>query len=67
MMIMDYLNGPPAACGLYIVRWFVSYETATVRQGVAPTRAEAERAANVAHDTLVIAGLNPDKLAWHVG
>ena len=62
-MIMDYLNGRASVS----VRWSVSYETATVRQGAAPTRAEAERAANVAHDTLVIAGLNPDKLAWHVG
>ena len=45
--------------------WSVSYETATIRAGQAPTKEEAEREAVKAHDTCVIKGLNPDALAWH--
>lgn len=46
--------------------WSVTYETATVRKGEARSRVEAEHAARLAHDALVCAGLDPNKLAYHV-
>lgn len=46
-------------------RWSVSYETATIARGEAPTEDEATRRAVVEHDSLA-ERLNPDSLAWHV-
>jgi hypothetical protein len=46
--------------------WSVTYKTATIQAGTAPTKAEAERIAANVHDSYVIKGLNPDALAWHV-
>lgn len=46
--------------------WSVSYETATIARGECATKAEADRAAHVEHDRLVLSGLNPDALAYHV-
>lgn len=46
--------------------WSVTYQTATIQQGTAPTQEEAERVAVAAHDRYVVKGLNPDALAWHV-
>jgi hypothetical protein len=46
--------------------WSVTYETATIQAGTAPTKAEAERIAANVHDSYVVKGLNPDALAWHV-
>lgn len=48
-----------------MVFWSVSFETAAIERGSAPTQAEAERAASQAHDAYVIRGLNPDSLAYH--
>lgn len=47
-------------------RWAVSYETASIACGFADTFAEADLAAHREHDARVMAGLNPDKLAYHV-
>lgn len=46
--------------------WSVTYETATIQAGTAPTKEEAERIAGNVHDSYVVKGLNPDALAWHV-
>lgn len=46
--------------------WSVTYETATIQAGTAPTKEEAERIAVNVHDSYVVKGLSPDSLAWHV-
>ncbi len=50
----DSLSDPPREES---IEWQVAYETAVV------SRWETEDAAWLAHDVLVIRGLNPDKLA----
>ena len=50
-----------------VTAWSVSYETATIKRGSAESHPSAEAAARAAHDALVLAGLDPDKLAYHVG
>lgn len=52
--------------GLQSYSWSVSYGTARVRCGVAPTRQAAELEAVRVHDSLVVSGLAPDELAYHV-
>lgn len=47
--------------------WSVSYETATIARGTAGTHDEARTAAAVAETIELGRGLDPDKLAWHVG
>jgi hypothetical protein len=46
--------------------WSVTYGTARVRCGVAPTRTAAELEAVRFHDSLVIQGLSEHELAYHV-
>lgn len=47
-------------------QWSVSYETATIARGFAPTEEDALALAEIEEHRRVLAGLNPDKLAWHV-
>ena len=51
---------------VHAFRWSVSFETASIESGSAPTLEQAEAAAVLAHDMLVCQGLNPEALAYHV-
>lgn len=46
--------------------WSVTFETAAIERGLAPTREAAEAMADVAMATLAAQGIDPDKLACHV-
>lgn len=49
-----------------MARWTVTFETAVIARGTAPTTEEATTAARTEHDVRVALGLNPDALAYHV-
>lgn len=47
-------------------KWSVSFETATIERGDAATQEQAERDCSIAYAKHALAGINEDKLAYHV-